>query len=437
MRYLPLITLTALLAIAPNADAQARNEAKLRWDRLCQIRKEKFDYILPEAMRENGIDMWLVPMKEGNYDPQWALLGGGYVGSIGYYVFTDRGDHIERAALGIEDHFREACGAYDIPDGDPDLLAFVRARNPRKIALNMSEEIGRADGLTYTLYTHVTKTLGAEFARRIVSAEKLVSDFSSRRVASEIVAFGDAGELGRQLLERALSSEVIVPGKTTLADVAWWLQDQMLTNGLGTSFEVPSVYVTGPEGIEATSNDRVIQRGDVVMIDYGVGYLNMWTDQKRIAYILKEGETAAPHWLQRAFDEALKIRRVIHRTLKPGTTAAQALQLLEAEITRAGFRKAAAFNKITADSTTEFFIGCHSVGDWGHGIGPSIAFFNPTRLNFEIRPSNLFSIELFAWVPADAWGGKKVRIPLEDDAVVTNRGVEWVYPVNQRILLVR
>jgi hypothetical protein len=92
---------------------------------------------------------------------------------------------------------------------------------------------------------------------------------------------------------------------------------------------------------------------------------------------------------------------------------------------------------VADDAVTEFFIGCHSVGDWGHGIGPSIAFFNPRRLEFEIRPTNLFSIELFAWVPADAWGGKKVRIPLEDDAVVTPRGVEWLYPANARILLVR
>ena len=30
-----------------------------------------------------------------------------------------------------------------------------------------------------------------------------------------------------------------------------------------------------------------------------------------------------------------------------------------------------------------------------------------------------------------------MRIPLEDDAVVTERGVEWLYPVNNRILLVR
>ena len=433
------MALAAAAAFAPLSPLRAQaNEARTRWDRLCQIRREKFDRILPEALRENGVDMWIVAMREGNYEPQWELLGRGYVGDIGYFVFTDRGgDRIERAALGIEDHHREACGAYDIADGASDLAAFVRTRNPKKIALDFAEEIGRADGLSHSLYQHITKTLGPEFTRRIVSAEKLISDFTSRRVASEIVAFGEAGELGRQLLERALSNEVIIPGQTTLADVAWWLEEQMQQKRLGSSFEVPSVYITGPSGIEATSTDRVIRRGDVVMIDYGVGYLGMWTDQKRIAYILKDGETTAPAWLQHAFDEALKVRGIIQRTIKPGLTAQAMLKLTEEAIGQGGFRKAAAFNKVAADDITEFFIGCHSVGDWGHGLGPSIAFFNPKRQTFEIRPTNLFSIELFAWVPVPEWGGKKVRIPLEDDAIVTARGIEWVYPVNQRLRLVR
>ena len=82
-------------------------------------------------------------------------------------------------------------------------------------------------------------------------------------------------------------------------------------------------------------------------------------------------------------------------------------------------------------------IGPHSVGNWGHGIGPSLAFFNPTRLGYELRPGTLISVELFAYTANPEWNNAKVRIPLEDDAVVTERGVEWLYPVNNRILLVR
>ena len=57
--------------------------------------------------------------------------------------------------------------------------------------------------------------------------------------------------------------------------------------------------------------------------------------------------------------------------------------------------------------------------------------------NHDQRDADLLSIELFAYTAAPEWGGKKVRIPLEDDAIVTARGVEWLYPANQRILLIK
>ena len=49
------------LTLAIEAAAQ---DARVDWDGMCQIRCEKFDYILPEAMR-NGIDMWVVGRENG------------------------------------------------------------------------------------------------------------------------------------------------------------------------------------------------------------------------------------------------------------------------------------------------------------------------------------------------------------------------------------
>ena len=86
---------------------------------------------------------------------------------------------------------------------------------------------------------------------------------------------------------------------------------------------------------------------------------------------------------------------------------------------------------------TDVVIGSHSVGNSGHGIGPSIAFFNPVRIEYTLHPTNLLSIELFAYTAVPEWNDKKVRIPLEDDAVLTARGIEWLYPINERILLIR
>jgi Xaa-Pro aminopeptidase len=431
-----VITLLAGVSL-PGGPAEAQ-EARRRWEMMAQIRRDKFDYVLPEVMRENRIDMWITVMREGLHDPLYEDLGRGYVGGIGYYVFTDRGEErVERAALGISGYLLEQNGAYDIVTGDFDLRRFVAERDPQRIGVNMADSIGAADGLSHTMYNALIETLGAPYADRLVSAEKLVSDFRSRRVASEIIAFGEAGEISRSIAERALSNEVITAGVTALEDVAWWMQDQLLARGLGSSFDMPSVYITGPDGIEATSNDRIIQRGDLLMIDWGVGLMNFHTDVKRIAYVLREGETNAPSGIRNAFDQALAVRDVIRRTIKPGPTAADMLETLHDEIARAGFTMMTEFNRPTDTPSTEVIIGCHSVGNLGHGIGPSIAWFNPTRLQYEIKPTNLFSIELFAYTPAEEWDGKKVRIPLEDDAIVTERGVEWLYPVNQRLLLIR
>lgn len=431
-----LILITVVLALMlPSTPAHAQ-EARRRWEQMCQIRKDKFDYILPEALRENRIDMWLVMMKEGHYDPLYDDLGRGYPGRVGYYIFTDRGSRIERAALGVSGPLLEACKVYDIVRGDTDIKAFVAERAPKRIGVNMSEEIGAADGLSHAAWLELTKTLGEPWTSRLTSAEKLVSDFRSRRVASEIAAFTEAAQLSRTIAERALSNEVVKPGATTLEDVAWWMQDRLLERGVTSSFDQPSVYITGPSGIEAVSNDRVIQRGDLVVIDWGVCLMNFCTDVKRLAYVLKPGETAPPKGIQHAFDEAVKVREIIRTNIKPGRTAADTLKLLNQKVAEAGYAIMETFNKTSDTPKTEVIIGSHSVGNLGHDVGPSIAWFNPLRLTYQIRPTNMFSIEFFAWTPAPEWGGKKVRIPLEDDAIVTERGVEWLYPVNNRILLI-
>jgi Xaa-Pro aminopeptidase len=426
-----------LSILVANIDSYPQ-EARHRWEMMNQIRQDKFDIVLPEVMRENQIDMWITVMKEGNYGPLYKDFGQGYVSDIGFYIFTDRGgDRIERAALGIHGYLLEQCGAYDIFGSVQDLKAFVKERNPKRIGINMSEKIGAADSLSHMSYLYLKRTLGEPFSHRLVPADKLVSDFRSRRVASEIVAFGQAGLISKEIAERALSNEVITPGKTMLEDVAWWIMEELLRRGLRSSFDMPSIYITGPDGIEDITNRRIIQPGDLIMIDWGIGLMNLYTDMKRIAYVLKEGEKQVPPGIQHAFNQGVKVREIIRKNIKVGPTAAETLKLLNKKLEEAGFAIMKKFNQPTKTKKTEVIVGCHSVGNWGHGIGPSIALFNPKRLTFNIKPTNMFVIEFFAYTAAPEWGGKKVRIPLEDDAIVTEKGIQWLYPISNRILLIR
>ena len=50
---------------------------------------------------------------------------------------------------------------------------------------------------------------------------------------------------------------------------------------------------------------------------------------------------------------------------------------------------------------------------------------------------HLLTFELFANTKLPEWNGKKLRVPLEDDAIVAERGVEWLYPINPKMLLIK
>ena len=430
-----IISMLLFLFIAITSFSQ---EAHRRWRKMNQIRNDKFDLVLPEVMRENNIDMWIIMNREGSFDPLYPDMGEGYVGLTGYYIFTDTGEErIERSVLGISGYLLKEGGAYDHFGSEPELKKFVEERDPKRIGLNYSKEIGGADGLLYSGYLELSEILGKEYTERFVSAEKLVSDFRSRRVASEIAVYGEACELSYTIAEKALSNAVITPNVTTLEDVAWWMKEQLHKHNLESSFGMPSVYVTGPRGVIATSNSRIIQRGDVIMIDWGVGLMNMYTDMKRIAYVLDEGETSVPPGIQNAFDQGVKVREIIKNNIKAGLTARKNEENIYRALEKAGFNKMKGFNQHTDGDKTDVIIGCHSVGNWGHGVGPSIAFFNPKRLDYVIKPTNLLSIELFAYTKVPEWGGFKLRVPLEDDAIVTERGVEWIYPINPKVLLIK
>jgi Xaa-Pro aminopeptidase len=421
-------------------------EARRRFDEQCLMRQQKFERILPQVMRENHIDMWIVAEREGHYDPMVDQLGAGYADEIGYYIFTDRGGaHIERATINLVDSDSE-CKVYDIDANRVDLRKFVAERNPKRIGIDTATEIGTADGLSYSLHEELVRQLGPQWAQRLVSAEKLVSDYRSRHVEAELVAFAKAGEWSRLLAERALSNEVIIPGKTSLADVAWWMREQLFKNNLESSFGTPSVYVLGPDKGHPVSDDHIIQPGELLAIDWGVKFEGMHTDMKRLAYVLKPGETAAPQGVEHAFEKARAVRDMIYRTVKPGITAGEALSKLN-EGVRAmpGYFVDAKWPSYTPEGrdglspdpdVTDIFIGSHSTGDFGHGSGPSMADFNPLRMTYTLTPTNLFSVEFFSFTVIPEWGSAKVTVPLEDDAVLTERGLEWVYPPNSHILLI-
>ena len=408
------------------------------------IRSDKFNYVLPKAMRNNNIDMWIIIDRGRGTEPLFGDFGYATSNGNGIFIFTDRGgDRIERAVLGGEPELLMESGLYDVFDSIENLRSFVAKRDPKRIAVNISSAKklslpeGRHlfDGLSHTDYLNLKKALGEPYASRLVSAEKLISDFRSERVAGEIIEFSKIANITRRLLERALSNEVITPGKTTLLDVCWWLEEQRKKLGLERGW-FPTVFLSLPDGHEISNTDRIIQPGDVLQIDWGIGRNNFFTDMKRFAYVLKEDEKELPGWVQTAFDNACKIRELIRKNVRSGKTGREQLDNLKKLVAKAGFVYTEE-ERPSKVKGVEVNIGMHSAGNLGHDVGASLFEIFPLRTSYVIRPNSIIAFEFIVFTPAAEWGGNKVPVCIEENALITNHGIEWLHPPQNKVLIIR
>ncbi len=441
-----VFALVSILLLGQGISAYAQS-AKERYELLNLIRQEKFDLILPGAMRDNGVDMWIHVMRRGDPDAFEVDLGA----TMGYVIFTDRGgDRIERAILGLSFAAIADESVYDIFADESDLTEFVAERDPQVIAVNMSDWLTHADGLSHTNYLKLVDLLGSEYASRLVSSENVITDFRVRRVQAEIRLHAQLSDIKRAIMEGAYAR--IVPGVTTRGEIAWWAQDELLARGIPSS-----LFGAGSPGVmhsevsdrsQTRSPDYAYQRGDLLSWDWGFPFMNMDTDWKRNAYILREGETELPASIQHAWDRGLQAREIIRPEIRVGRTAGETLDAIAAALEGAGFvwtpffddeRDRDVIQALGDDPRSGVSIDSHTVGNTGNSevaVGPSIAPFRPYRFHVMIQPNNLFSFEFIVhtWVPE--WG-QRLSINFEDNHIVTMNGVEFLYPPNEKIILIR
>ena len=438
-----------------NNNSYSKN-TKEQYEILRLIRQEKFNHILPDAMRDAGVDMWIHSVQGGIRDPLALDIGGqisfGVEDSLGYYIFSDRGgDRIERAILG--GYGDESI--YDYFGSEKELFEFVKVRDPEVIAVNMSLALPIANGLSHIAYLRMTEALGEKYSKRIISAENVITNFRIRRVQKEIIVFANICEIQRQVMESALSS--IIPGITTRGEIGWSASDKLAMKGFPPSFEAESLFLPYmprivhsefSNNIEINNIDYRFQPGDFLSWDMGVGYLNFGTDFKRAAYVLKNDEKNEPIGLKRAWLKGVDAREIIRDNFKIGYDAGESLKNIVNALEKEGFIYTPSMdigtqyrdlmNKLGDSDKIGFTIDMHATGNTSIGdvtSGPSVAPWRFGRKHIKIDENYIFALEFVinSWVPE--WG-KRISIPFEENAIVTNRGVEYIYPKHEKIILI-
>jgi hypothetical protein len=403
-----------------------REQAQIQQEWL-RIRLEK---ILPKLMRENNVEMWIVPMREYNEDPVFSSLVSPATFSArrrSVYVFFDRGIEkgVERIALGggaqggLYTAFRDTTlGNAELWGNDQWKLLtnLVKSRNPRTIAVDISETHAFSDGLTAGEWGQLQEALGPEFLSRIVKAERLPLDYIAIRLPDMLPIYRQLMKMAHAIIGEAFSNAVIVPGKTTTDDVVWWMRQKTQSLGLGTWFQ-PSVNIQR-KGVDSNSlNNPVILPGDVLHCDFGVSAMRLNTDSQHMGYVLRKGETDVPSGLKKALSNSNRLQDILLENMRVGLTGNQILRNALEQMKR---------------ESIEGTVYTHPIGEHGHGAGAIIGLWDrqkgvPGRGDLPLLPNTWYSVELQATTVVAEWDGQKVRSAQEDDITIDLAGrTQWV-----------
>ncbi|RMB63959.1 M24 family metallopeptidase [Dokdonia sinensis] len=428
-----------IMFIACSLSAQVLPERE-RAQVIDDILEERFNSLLPELMDRAGIDMWLLISREYNEDPVLkTMLPSTWLNArrrtILVFYRNQKDDTIEKLAIARYNVGKNINSAWD-KEKEPNqwkaLVDIIKARNPKKIGMNYSDDYGLADGVVKTDYEEFIAATPTEIHNKIVSAQELAVGWLETRTAREMDYYEQLVSITHNIIAEAFSSKTITPGTTTTDDVVWFLRQKVTDLGLETWFH-PTVDIQRTDEqleshIVSFSNrpeGKVIQKGDLLHCDFGITYLRLNTDCQQHAYVLNDNETEAPDFLVNAFAKGNRVQDILTTNFKTGdsgnTILLNALKQGKAE----GLRPS---------------IYTHPLGLYGHAAGPTIGMWDsqggvPGSGDYPLYENTVYAIELNTTVTIPEWE-KDIRIMLEEAGFWGKDGFRYVDGRQEELILI-
>ncbi len=428
-----VVTLLAACAPAPSAtgtpdtDTMTPASVRARTEREWSLKADKMRQHLIPLMRKHGVNLWVIMSRENAVDPTLELFGGsgitGWYGHRNAYLLFDRGgdaaNALETTVFGthLSGHlkrFYDTVQSYGESGLKPLLQRYVTDRNPGRIAINQSRTISMADGLTAELKDYLFDAIGPAFSGRTTSSEPLLVDYVSVHTADEDAVQAEAAQATYEILRRAFSNEVITPGRTTLMDVHYWITAERKRQNFEFDFNAGLDLQRFKDGAVVAlddADDPVIERGDVLHVDFGVRLAGLVTDQQKMAYVLRDDETTPPAGILKAFADSQRAAELHAAELVPGRTGIDIKTRSEA---------AARAENI------DLLVYSHVQGYWVHDAGTWTVFDWPERYGAHPRtplhPGVWFSLEFRTRTAVPEWGDQLVAMQREEDMIIPAEG---------------
>lgn len=382
-----------------------------------RILKQRLEQLLPGLMAEANLDMWLVINREYAEDPVYFTLvpqPSFAARRTTMLVFVRQADgSVERLSVNrypFGEPYTAAWSGGDLTEQWQALAELIKARDPKRIGINVSAEWPVADGLTQGLHQLLLNALPVELHSRLVPAEQLVVRWMEQRTAAELEIYPQIVSLARAVVAEAFSAKVITPGVTTTDDVAWYIRQRYESLGLPVWFMPDVNRQRQSEPCEADApycgKEGVIQRGDVLHTDVGICYLKLCTDTQEMGYVLRADEQDVPEGLVKALATGNQWQDNLTAQFKTG---------------RSGNEVLAATIKTTEKQGIISSTYTHPLGFVGHAPGPTIGMWDnqgPTlgQGDWPLYANTAYAIEGNIKSKVAEWGGNYVQIKLEQSA---------------------
>lgn len=381
-----------------------------------------------DLLDEYSIDTWLIYVRETaeHTDPVLKVLGP--LGCVwpAAFMFNRDGQRIAITGQGDDEAVR-STGLFDkvlyyqlsIQDT---LLEVLSDWDPQTIGVNFSQSDVSADGLTYGMWLNLQKYLkDTPYAERLVSAEMVAEAVRGRKSPAELDAMRASANDAMVVFD-ALSAW-LKPGVSE-KEIHAWVTQRVEDMGLTMSWDAahcPGLNAgPGSPWGHFGASDEVTSVGNTLNMDFGVTKDGWCSDNQRVWYFLRDGETDAPDSVKTIF---YAVRDGIQKAfdfVKPGVQGWEVDAVARQHIFDAGYEEyphalGHAVGRYAHDGGVGFYPRWERYGDKPFGL---IAAGNVFTLEFGVRSQYGY-------------------ISIEEMIVVTENGAEWLVPPQKEMILVQ
>jgi Xaa-Pro aminopeptidase len=382
-----------------------------------------------QILKEKDVDAWLTFVRETPQikDPCLDLVVGVEVTWHSAFIISSTGDRIaivgrfDRENVELTGAYQQVIG-YDQSIRQP-LVDTLNRLKPQCIAINYSENDPAADGLTHGMWATLFRLLEeTSFGACLISAEDVIGALRGRKSPAEIARIKAAIATTDRIFDDL--THILRPGQTEL-ELRDLVRERMAAYQVEPAWELDycPIFSAGPDSPvgHAAPGPYKTARGQLLQMDFGVKQSGFCSDVQRMWYFLDEGETQAPPDVRRAFDAVRSAILAAAKALKPGAVGWEVDQAARSTLVKACYPE------------YQHAAG-HQLGRTSHDgstiLGPRWERYGQTTYGI-VEVGNVFTLELGARVPGRGYVG------LEEDVVVTSRGVEWLTKPQTELILVK